>query len=96
MGAGDTTVMLEIGKERDRLQSLAEALCSGIVSPNANNKGGKLPHHLVGEDAVQAVVMKRHHPVEALELIRPHGTVDDWSRSFSSRLAQNASPRTWG
>jgi hypothetical protein len=29
-------------------------------------------HHLVGQDAVDAVVVQLDHPVEALDLVRPH------------------------
>jgi hypothetical protein len=32
--------------------------------------------HLVGEDTVEAVVMQRHHPVQALQLVAAHQAVD--------------------
>jgi hypothetical protein len=34
-------------------------------------------NHFVGENAVHAIMMKRNHPVETLDLVRSHGAVDD-------------------
>ena len=43
-------------------------------------------HHLVCEDPVQTVVVQRHHPVEALELVRAHLSIDDfWHVSAPER-----------
>lgn len=41
-----------------------------------------MPYHLVGEDSIQPVMLKRNHPIQALQLVWPHHAVDDWGRRF--------------
>jgi hypothetical protein len=38
----------------------------------ARSEKEKEPNHFVGEDTVESVMMQRYHPIEPLDLIRPH------------------------
>jgi len=71
---------LEVAEERDRLERLAEtlrasrhyrvSLCSSGYAVRGRRETGT--HHLVGENAVDAVVVEPAHPVEALDLVLAH------------------------
>ena len=43
------------------------------------------PHHVVGEDAVQTVVMQGNLSVEALHLVSPHVAVNDYVETMRYR-----------
>jgi hypothetical protein len=49
MWAGNAEVMLEVGKERDRLKSFAEALLRGLAAATWQLEDA---YHLVGENAI--------------------------------------------
>jgi hypothetical protein len=42
-------------------------------------------YHFVGEDAIETVMMQGDHPIEALHLVSPHLTVNDYQRKSQIR-----------
>lgn len=73
MGTMDALVKLEVAEEGDGLQRLAESLGRSVMPAKPRT------HHLVGEDAVDSVVVQPDHPVESLHLVLAHLTaLDVW------------------
>jgi hypothetical protein len=78
VGAADAADVFEVGEEGDGLEGFAEALWRGL-DEGGERKGGRETHHLVSEDPIQTVMVQRHHPVQTLQLVRAHQSMNDYS-----------------
>jgi hypothetical protein len=68
--------MFEISEKRYGLEGFAKTLRHSDVNPR---KLGHCTHHLVRKNTVETIVVEGDQPVKALQLVRTHQSMNDWS-----------------